>query len=53
MALKPKRSWLTTVARALAFAVVVLDPDTHSVLFKAAEVVNKVDQVVPKKGDPE
>lgn len=51
--MKPKRSWLTTLSRALMFAVVVLDPDTHSVLFKANEVVQKVEEVVPKKGDKE
>jgi len=49
--MKPKRSWLTTLSRALMFAVVVLDPATHTVLFKANKVVQEVEAVVPKKDE--
>lgn len=47
MALKPKRSWLTTLTRLLAVAVVVLDPKDHTVLKQAAEKARRLDEIVP------
>jgi len=46
--MKPKRSWLTTLSRALLFAVVVLDPKDHTALFKVNEKVQKLEDLVPK-----
>lgn len=48
MGLKPKRSWLTTISRALLFAVVILDPKDHTLLKKAQEKARMLDEVIPK-----